>query len=846
MIKVANRRVLRRLAYKSLKAGRSRNLIAVCAIALTAVLFTTLFTLGIGSIESFQQATMRQAGGKSHAAVKYMTEEDFNRIKNHKLIREIAYNRILSDEVKNEEFLKRRAEFWYMDDAGMRHTFSEPTGGHKPVAENEIAADTKTLELLGVPLREGAPVTLKLQIRDREVQRRFVLAGWWESDPAFNVGMIISSRAYVDAHPDELKSTFKQDTSMTGTISAYIMFKNSYDLQGKLDKVLTDSGYSLDESSPDYLYNNVNWSYLAANFQMDPGTLTALISGLLLILFTGYLIIFNIFQISVLRDIQFYGLLKTVGTTGRQIRRIIRGQTLALSAAGIPIGLLAGFFIGKSFVPMILNQSMYAGSKVSVSPNPWIFAGSALFALATVFISTYRPGRIAAGVSPVDAVRYTEGGLKRAGRVKKSTHGAKTFRMAFSNLGRNKKRTVLVVISMTLSLVLLNTVFTLSRGIDLDKYLSKFVDTDYLIAHADYFKNDFTGSGNQVTESFIRAVESRPGFEKGGRLFGGSSVGFATEDTANASNKLYANQFGDYVTAVYGLEELPMQRLEVIDGELDLEKLASGGYILEGVQLDDYDNPKMDTAHFKVGDTVTLHNYKGAPEQGRDREYAARKFTVIGHVAVKYYTCSDRISWPYTFYLPANVYKTLVDQPAAMSYAFNVDDAHEAGMESFLKQYTEKVEPVMSYSSKLASVKEFEGMRNTVVMIGGALSFIIGLVGILNFLNAVLTSILTRRREFAMLMSIGMTGRQLRGMLSCEGLYYAAGTCVLSLAAGILFSVLLVKKLCELMWFTSYHFVLWPLLAVIPLLFVLGVAIPRASYAATDRESIVERLRAAE
>jgi putative ABC transport system permease protein len=846
MIKVANRKIIQKLSNRSLKANRLRNIIAVSAIALTAVLFTTLFTLGIGTVENFQRATMRQSGGEGHATLKYITDEDFARVKNHKLIKEIAYNRLLCDGVENEEFLKRRAEFWYQDDTALRLRFCEPTSGRKPLLENEIITDTKTLLLLGVPQEIGAPVKLRLNIRGLEVQREFKLAGWWVSDPAFSVGTIVASRAYVDKHPEELKNTFKKDYSYTGVINADIMFRNSLDLQGKLNTVITDSGYSLDESASDYLNNNVNWAYLSTNIGMDAGTMTALIGGLLLIVFTGYLIIYNVFQISVIRDIQFYGLLKTIGTTGRQICRILRRQALLLSAAGIPTGLLIGFIVGKSLVPLIINRSYYAGTAVSVSPSPWIFIGSALFAFATVLISTYKPARIAAAVSPVEAVRYTEGSIRHSGRLKKSKKGSRTTRMALSNLGRNKKRTVLVVISLSLSLVLLNTVFTLSQGIDMDKYLSKFVDTDFLIAHAEYFQNHFYGPQNETTESFINAVKCQPGFENGGRLYGGRSEQFTCEDSKYISPDNNNNEFGHFYTAVYGLEDLPMQRLELIDGELDYEKLASGKYILEGVHLDDYDVPEMNTARFEVGDIVTLHNYKGTSEKFADREYTTEKFTVLGHVKVKTFSNCDRTTSPFTFYLPANVYTSLVAQPAVMSYAYNVEDAYESGMESFLKNYTERVEPLMNYTSKLTSLNEFSGMRNTVVMIGGALSFIIGLVGVLNFINAVLTSILTRRREFAMLQSIGMTRRQLRSMLCYEGVYYAVCTCIISFVFSTIFSIFIVRALFSQLWFFSYQFTIWPLLIVLPFLFILGFAIPLVSYAMTDRQSIVERLRAVE
>lgn len=82
--------------------------------------------------------------------------------------------------------MKRHAEFWYHDDIGLKYGFIELEGGHKPVAGNEVIMDSKTAELLDIPLKVGTPLTLKLEIHGKEVQRDFVLSGWWKSDPRLN------------------------------------------------------------------------------------------------------------------------------------------------------------------------------------------------------------------------------------------------------------------------------------------------------------------------------------------------------------------------------------------------------------------------------------------------------------------------------------------------------------------------------------------------------------------------------------------------------------------------------------------------------------------------------------
>ncbi len=849
MYRVNNKKAVHRLADKNFFASRFRNIIAILAIALTSLLFTSVFTIGSGIIENIQRENMRQAGGDGMAALKYITDEQYEAVKDHDLIKEISYNRILSSSVDNEEFRKRRGEFYYMDEIGIRLGFCEPVEGTIPQAEDDLMIDTKTAKLLGVELEIGAPIELKLTVHGQQVTRTFRLCGWWEPDPVFNVSMLIASRAYVDAHLEELYYSYRDNYDITGAINSYMMFGSSVGMEGKLERVIKESGYSLDEGDPDYLEYNLNWSYLSAGLEADPVTIGGMSAALLLILLAGYLIIYNIFQISVIRDIRFYGLLKTIGTTGRQIRGIIRRQALFLCCMGIPCGLFLGWFLGCALVPVMMSHSISTGISAKTSANPWIFLGSAVFALVTVAVSTAKPGRMAAKVSPVEAVRYTDNDhTLRKGR-RRSGQGAKTAGMAAANLGRNRKRTALAVISMSLSLVLFNTFYTFSIGFDMDKFLSKFVDTDFLAGHADYFNYHYAGPDNSMSESMIQAIEQEPGFLEGGRLF--ANIRDAEFITTKLPETLLPAENMDPITggagsAVYGLEELPLSRLDVVEGKIDLEKLMSGNYILEGVTEDDQGRIQWESAHWEIGDKVVLSNCRGTSEERTENELTEREFEVMAKVRMKHYTNTCMVGWNYSWYLPAEVYKEMVAEPGVMSYAFNVQEGEEQAMEAFLKSYTEQTEPLMNYSSKSIREAEFAGLRNIVLVVGGSLSLIIGMIGLLNFVNSMMTSILTRCREFAMLQSIGMTRKQLLHMLMMEGLCYGTASGAVSLVLGALLSLLAVRSLAVNIWFFSYHFTVLPLLLTIPVLLTVGVLLPATMLHSVEKQSIVDRLRETE
>lgn len=287
---------------------------------------------------------------------------------------------------------------------------------------------------------------------------------------------------------------------------------------------------------------------------------------------------------------------------------------------------------------------------------------------------------------------------------------------------------------------------------------------------------------------------------------------------------------------LFGLEALPLSRVEVYQGELDLKKLATGKYIIEGLQTGDSGEVHPETSHYEIGDTVTI-NVDGK----------AHEFELLCKIKISYYTNHSRYAISnYHMYLPADVYRSIVREPVVMSYAYNAKEGAVEEMEEFILRYTESIEPTMSYDSKLTEAGSFEDLQNMILTVGGILSGIMGLIGLLNFTNSIITSVNTRKREFATLQSIGMTTKQLMGMLCLEGTYYLLMTALLSLIIGALTSVVVVGGIVGTLWMFTYRFTLLPILVLCPILLVLGVLIPFAAYHSTGRQSIVERLREVE
>ena len=208
---------------------------------------------------------------------------------------------------------------------------------------DEAATDTHVLELMGVTPEIGAKFTLTFDVDGHETTQTFTLCGWWEYDEAIVANHILIPESRADAILTETGVVPGQTTDgMTGTYNMDVMLKNgARNIAGDLDQILENHGYQAESSAqPGYIHTGVNWGYTGAQLSgsMDPATFIAICAVLLLIIFTGYLIILQC--VPDLRH-QRHPLLWPAEDHRhhpRQLRRIIRHQALALSLAGIPWG----------------------------------------------------------------------------------------------------------------------------------------------------------------------------------------------------------------------------------------------------------------------------------------------------------------------------------------------------------------------------------------------------------------------------------------------------------------------------------------------------------------------------
>lgn len=877
---VSNRKIIRRLSVASFKAAKIRNIIAIAAIALTTILFTVIFTVGMSIKHGFEQSNFRQAGGYSHGSFKYLTEEQFEELKDDPLIKEYG-TRIFCGMPEKEPFHKSHVEVSYCDTNTAKWMFLEPIEGRFPrEGTNEAATDLRVLSLLGVEPVIGNEFTMTFMVDGEETTETFILCGYWDYDDAIVANHVLIPESRTQEIFEKLGTQGKD--GMTGFWNMDVMFKNASHIEENLNTILERHGYQSEglDQGDNYIRIGVNWGYVSAQFEdaIDISTVLALIAVMLLIIFTGYLIIYNIFQISVSNDVRFYGLLKTIGTTGKQIRRIISLQAFLLSALGIPIGLAFGYGVGVLMTGIVVSQ--LDGIMLAYSVSPIIFLGAAAFSLVTVWLSCRKPRRMASKISPVEAVRYTEvAGTKKKSR--KGKKGASIFRMALANLGRNKSKTIITVISMSFAVVILNITFILANGFDMDKYLRRVV-TDFITAEAPYFQPATYDKTGVLPEEAIAQIEALDGV-KGGRTYQKTfeAQEFVTEEWIRKVNGKYGSpeQVDGYVemlekvgdrradrVQLYGMEDFVLDKLPVIEG--DLSKLKAGGnYVAAVYSDDDYGNVREDSHWAKLGEKITIRYVKEYeyfnPETGEiygededlsesnkpywtrakvyeDKVYEVAALVVVpGKISYRYYGADEFVMGAETFIRDSGTSDVLY-------YAFDCEDSQVDTVEQWMQDFAGGDDSQYDYESRKSEEEEFNGFRNMFMMVGSGAALIVGLVGILNFLNAILTGIMARKREFAVLQSVGMTGKQLNQMLITEGMVFAGSSIMITLILTIIMGPLASSVLEGMFWFFSYYLTVTPILLVAPVFLAIGAIIPLLSYHYVAKRSVVERLREAE
>ena len=881
-MQVQNSSVIRKTAQKYILKNRGKSLVIILSIALCTFLFTALFTAGGSILRMLKESTQRQIGTTAAGSYKYLIQDEYDRLAADKKIKELS-QWICVGEATNKELLKVRTEVHWADQISARKGFSYPEVGSLPQTENEAAFSSLVLSALKVNVDPnnyeallGKKVPLRITINDHTIEKEFTICGVFTGDRVSMAQIVLVSKAFQEKYaPVPTVSYYDPQSRYNSDICGFINTDIDFYSPFKIEDQLIIA--ALRDGLPEMVELGVSNASLANT--MAPATLLLVIFLLITIFLSGYLIINNIYRINVYSDIRSYGLLKTIGMSGRQLSSLVRYQAIYLSLPGIVFGILAGTLVGTLLVPVIASiLSVSLAAKGVIQINGWVLLVSAIFSFMTVLVSCRKPARLAAKVSPIEAVRYTEAvrgkkvcNKKIPNRVRDDNSGVRDDTQAYThftnlsfagrNLSRDKKKVFWVVLSLSLSLVILNSVYSLLHGFSEDKYVARSIATDFSVADATLdnpsvkFNNrNTTGISPELLEELNKMADIE---ELGNIYLENTYQHFTKEDFQKIDERLLGKPFFETLPTygaeisvkalyeeeraasvmLYGVDDFVLKNLPVRHGEINLEKFKTGNYIL----VNEYDmrlpSGENSIPYFLPGDKISVTTNDGKTKQ----------YEVMATVQLPYAFRLQIFDTLDMFYiLPSDEFNSFCQPRTPMRCLFNVSDDAEEKIEEWMETYTTETEPALTYTSRKSYKQEFKSFTSMIMIVGGLLTGILALIGLLNLANTMTTSIISRRLELAMLEAVGMTKRtQICGMC-IEGVLYAIFTGIAGIILSSIFSAVLIKPFGAEMWYFEWNFSLLPVAVVFPIMILLTLVLPVIIYRLAMKTSVVERLRFSE
>ena len=725
--------ITKKLAKKSLQSEKRRNLMVVIAVALAA--FLICFT-GIVST-SLTQMQRNQVVDTYEAVWLGVEENDIETLKGLPEFERVGGYYMLGEELSEQGY---HASYVYCDAQMMEITKAqmELLEGRVPEKANEVVVSEYFLSTYGNNAKIGDTVTLDTE----SFHGDYVVTGIMDSvnEKEANTCAIILSNAAL---------TEWKGFDPTG-YRAYVHFKNSDQLG---EELMTSYCREIAEEYqlPMSKMNSKYFVYASKSFDFAP------MAGVIAIaLIGGCIVIQSIFRISVNDKIQSYGQLRTIGATPKQIKRIVKKEGRKLGSIGILIGTVLGVCGGFFLFSKGFNAVSYVVTVILTLISSWIM----------VSVSIRKPVKIAAGISPIEAVRFTS--VQKNIRSRKKNIKLNPVSMGIANFKSDRKKTISIIASLSLggiillvvsSLVLLRSPEALAR--------QYFPDGDYKIyLRSELTEQEVMAAGNPLNEELKQEILSIDGIT----------------DVILKRQSLHVNYRANGIEGGGMCDILTEQNYSVVEAAL-----------IDGTMPPDarsiiIDSHTSSNNNIGAGETVELISGKSTLPVTISGVFDNKSIPTNGHGAL-------HIDGPLEF-APEALFHELHPEITSFDYSWSIvsDPKKAEHVESELKNI------VASHSNialdEINTAIEFEKMSNSLAF-GSmeVLSWMVFLFGVINLINTTLSNQIARKRENSILRSVGLTQKQLCKMNICEGLCYALFAALATLIVGLPASIFACRKM---------------------------------------------------
>lgn len=793
-------KTLTNLVKGNLKSSKAKSVLICITIMLTTTLLTSVGIICNNWLKTNKAATIEYSGS-FEGIYKRVNKDKLDIIKNNASIDQYGIYKAIG----TSQYEDSNLGLIYANNTIKNMANIKFEDGTMPEKENEIAIESGYLNLLNNGAKIGDKIKLSYEsLSTGEIkEKEFILSGILQtsdiSKAQKSYSAIISKSYFVSEEVDEN--------------TKYNVYINIVKPKKLTADEVKESILSIAKNMGIEEYDvRINTDYINAS-NPDPQVIAGGIVVALIIILSSMLVIYSIFYVSVINKVHEYGKLRAVGATKRQIRKIILREGFILSCISIPLGIAIGYLIGQVVILKALKMDRYGVGGMNI----FIAIGVAVITVISVLLSLLKPMKMACNISPVEAMRYDGNDSKQ--KKRKGYEEINLKKITFANLSRNKKRTVITLLSLSLSGILFIVASTIMNCMNPEN-MAKDHSLGDITVYLDNYDWNEDGSNNlydiqannPLGKEMCERLENIPGVKK-----------INMEKSAWASIDIGAGEKN--LEDIQGFDKEFYDELSehLVEGEINKEALESG----EGLV---YTHPSYaKEIGIKVGSTQVITIYDG--KDSYKKEFTVLALVDIGGASIR---------------IPESVMDSLIKTDTTIRVGLEVKKDMLKSVEEEIKNITDNDE-YLSYGTLEDSIETYKkSMAITSVLIY-SLVIIIGVIGLMNLINTMITSIITRKRELGILQAIGLSDKQLVKMLQIEGLFYTVGTLLITLTLGNILGYIAVIIFRNTG--ASYAIYDYPLTQTIIMIVAITLVQILITYMVTNnfkKDSLVDRIRYSE
>jgi len=890
-------KVLNELSIKDLKLNKKRSIVIIIGI----ILSTALICGVAGLITSFQRTfidTAKDSQGNYHAIFYNVPKDELKYIEENRSIEDyylsegLGYSYLSNGNTSTEEEEKPLVNIISMNDKFLNNMAINVKDGRLPENDGELAISTRINEKFKTNYKVGDTITLNVgelkgtlenqnaNYYDEERIKKTDGAEQTTENEIVNVtsktykivGIIERPTVAIEPYEAEWFTVITKMQSINKKANIAVLYSKPNDYVKNTESinqmVTAKSGTKendfnrvngLDKTYKSYKYKiKINKELLSfQGASLDDDTLRtiyglgAFIMGIVLV--SSVFVIRNGFAISITERLKQYGMLSSIGATKKQIKKSVYFEGFILGIIGIPLGILSGIFaiyILVNVVNYILKDYVSSGTLLTYGISWTAIVISIIVSIVTIWLSCRNSAKKASKITPIEAIRSSEDVKLKAKKIKCPKIITKIFKtggeIAYKNLKRSKKKYRTTVISIIVSVVIFIAISSFIQ------YGFKMSSAYYTEKNYNYVVYTYTTASPEDTEEF--AKEQEKSLKMLTDISNLPDVGDVSINKTNTfemnmdeKHKAELTEYGKNIKARYSESNSNQEQIDNVN-IISLSKNAYDAYLKKiGGDYETYKDGAI-----LIDNNINLDE-KGKKIQGS--MYTWKKGdTVTGKINDKEYNIKIVAKTEERPNGVENLYNTnayfivsedFINKTGYISATLCAQSNDADKLDAEVEQY-KKDNNLTDSNLNSFNLEESVRAENAVVLVISIFLYgfigVITLIGITNIFNTITTNMNLRKKEFAMLKSIGMTKKEFNRMIRLESIFYGVKSLVIGIPIGLVLSYGMYnvfKNSMEMDYVLPYKAIA---VAVIFVAVVIGI-IMKYSMSKINKQNIIETIR---